>query len=38
MRRDVEYATRFRYEYGSVNSLSACPTVADILEMIREEE
>ena len=38
MRRDVEYATRFRYEYGSVNSLSTCPTVADILEMIREEE
>ena len=38
MRRDVEYATQFRYEYGSVNSLSACPTVADILEIVREEE
>ena len=38
MRRDVEYATLFRFEYGSLNSLSTCPTVADILEMIREGE
>ena len=36
MRRDVEYATRFRYEYASVNSLSTCPTVDDILSMIEE--
>ncbi len=36
MRRDVEYATRFRYEVDSVSSLSACPTVSDILAMTEE--
>ena len=38
MRRDVEYHTKFRYAYESVNSLSTCPTVADILAMTEEEE
>ena len=38
MRRDVEYCTRFRYEYESVNSMSTCPTTADILAMTEEEK
>ena len=36
MRRDVEYATRFRYQYDSVSSLSSCPTVSDILTLTEE--
>lgn len=36
MRKDVEYYTRFRYEYFSINSMSTCPTVLDILSFIKE--
>lgn len=36
MRRDVEYFTRQKYEYFSINSMSTCPTVLDILDYIKE--
>ena len=38
LRRDVEYYTRFRYTYDSVSSMSTCPTVLDILEVIGEQK
>ena len=38
LRHDVEYHTRFRYEYDSVNSLSTCPTVLDILDRIERKD
>lgn len=36
MRKDVEYHTRFKYEYFSINSMSVCPTVIDILNFVKE--
>lgn len=36
MRKDVEYATKFKYEYFSINSMSTCPTVLDVLNYIEE--
>lgn len=36
MRKDVEYYTRFKYEYFSINSMSVCPTVIDILNFVKE--
>ena len=36
MRRDVEYFTNLKYEYRSINSMSTCPTVLDILGFIEE--
>ena len=36
MRQDVEYFTKFKYEYHSINSMSTCPTVLDILNYIKE--
>lgn len=36
MRMDVEYFTKQKYEYYSVNSMSTCPTVLDILKYIEE--
>ena len=36
LRKDVEYFTKFRYEYHSINSMSTCPTVLDILNYIEE--
>ena len=36
MRRDVEYYTNQKYEYHSINSMSTCPTVLDILDFIEE--
>ena len=36
MKRDVEYFTKQKYEYYSVNSMSVCPTVLDILNCIEE--
>ena len=36
MRKDVEYFTKFKYEYHSINSMSTCPTVLDILDYIEE--
>ena len=36
MRRDVEYFTKFKYEYYSINSMSVCPTVLDVLNFVKE--
>ncbi len=36
MRHDVEYYTKQKYEYHSINSMSTCPTVLDILKYIEE--
>ena len=36
MRKDVEYYTKFQYEYFSINSMSICPTVNDILNFVKE--
>ena len=36
MRKDVEYYTKSKYEYHSINSMSTCPTVLDILKYIEE--
>ena len=36
MRKDVEYFTKFKYEYHSINSMSKCPTVLDIMNKIKE--
>lgn len=36
MRRDVEYYTKARHEYYSINSMSTCPTVLDVLDFIEE--
>ena len=36
MRQDVEYFTKFKCEYHSINSMSTCPTVLDILNYIKE--
>ena len=36
MRADVEYFTKFKYEYYSINRMSTCPTVLDILSFIEE--
>ena len=36
MRQDVEYFTKFKYEYYSINSMSTCPTVLDILQYIKQ--
>jgi 2-oxoglutarate ferredoxin oxidoreductase subunit alpha len=36
MRRDVEYFTKQKYDYYSINSMSTCPTVLDILNYIEE--
>ena len=36
MRKDVEYHTRFKYEYHSINSMSVCPTVIDVLNYVKE--
>lgn len=36
MRKDVEYFTKFKYDYSSINSMSTCPTVLDILDTVGE--
>ena len=36
LRKDVEYFTKFNYEYYSINSMSTCPTVKDVLDFIKE--
>jgi 2-oxoglutarate ferredoxin oxidoreductase subunit alpha len=36
MRRDVEYFTKQKYGYYSINSMSTCPSVLDILNYIEE--
>lgn len=38
MRMDVEYFTKFKYDYYSINSMSTCPTVLDVLNFIKEIE
>ncbi len=38
MRMDVEYFTKFKYEYYSINSMSTCETVLDILNFIKEHK
>ena len=36
MRKDVEYFTKFKYEYHSINNMSKCPTVLDVMNKIKE--
>ena len=36
MRKDVEYFTKFKYEYHSINNMSKCPTVFDVMNKIKE--
>ena len=36
MRKDVEYFTKFKYEYHSINNMSNCPTVLDVMNKIKE--
>ena len=36
MRKDVEYFTKFKYEYHSINNMSTCPTALDIINFVKE--
>ena len=36
LRMDVEYFTKFKYKYYSINHMSKCPTVKEIVEYVKE--